>query len=179
MSAMSVRLRAAASFLLLGALVACERRAPAPVREEPPRPPAPYAERVAALRSAAEATPTALEVRPLPDPGVEDRLLEAERLEARGLLREAAALLEQARERDPASPKVLQRLAENAFLRGDLEGAERLAREAQGRGPGVGSLCARHWLLIAEVETLRGREEEALSAREQAARCAVERPPRF
>lgn len=175
---MSWSLRAAASLLLLGALASCERRAPAPVREDPPRF-APHAERIAALRSAADATPTALEVRPLSEPGVEDRLLAAERLEAEGNYAQAARLLADALALDPRSPKVLQRLAENAFLRGDLDGAEQLAREAGRHGPGVGSLCTRHWLLIAEVMVLRGRGEEALSAREQAARCAVERPPRF
>lgn len=175
---MAIVVRSASVLLALAVLAACERRAPTPVREEPPHP-SPLAERIAQLRKAAEDIPTALEVRPLPDPGVEDRLAEAERLEARGRYHEAASLLEQAREREPHSPKVLQHLAENAFLRGDLEGAERLARLASQHGPGVGSLCTRHWLLIAEVEILRGREEESRAAREQAARCAVERPPRF
>ncbi len=178
MIGMSWSVRAAASLLLLGVLASCERRAATPVREEPP-PPAPHAERIAALRSAAEATPTALEVRPLSEPGVEDRLLAAERLEAEGDYEQASRLLAEALTLDPLSPKVLQRLAENAFLRGDLDGAERLAREAERHGPGVGSLCTRHWLLIAEVEVVRGRGEEALSARERAARCAIERPPRF
>lgn len=176
---MSFLPRIAAGLIALAALVACERRPSTPLSEDPPPRPAPHADRLAALRSAAETTPTALEVRPLPDPGIEDRLAEAERLEAEGRYREAAALIEQARARDPASPKVLQRLAENAFLRGDLDAAEQWAREAERHGPGVGSLCTRHWLLIAEVESLRGREEESLQARERAARCAVERPPRF
>ncbi|MDW8480151.1 MAG: tetratricopeptide repeat protein [Xanthomonadales bacterium] len=160
-------------------LAACERRAPAPAREpEAPRP-SPEWERVRALREAAAAVPTALDVRPLAEPGIADRLAEAERLEAEGRHDEAQALLEQARARDPGSPEVLQHLAENALLRGDAGSAERLALEAERLGPGLGSLCLRHWLLIAEARHRLGRPEEALAARERAARCAVARPPRF
>lgn len=165
--------------LLLLPLAACERR-PQATHEDPPLAQAsPGAERVNAIRQAARELPSALEVLPLRDPAVEELLSAAYRLEDVSRYRDAAAALEQARAIEPESPEVQQRLAENAFFLGDLEQAERRALEAWRRGPRLGALCLRHWLLVAEARAGLDNAAGADDARSQAEKCAVQRPARF
>jgi tetratricopeptide (TPR) repeat protein len=161
-------------------LAACERRPGAPEQPAPSaHAPAPGAERISAIRRAAVEVPSALEVMPLRDPAVDDLLAVAYRLEDEARYRDAAAALEQARVLAPESPEVKQRLAENAFYRGEYEEALRRALDAYRSGPRLGGLCLRQWLVVAEARAALGDPQGEAEARARAAQCAVQRPPRF
>jgi tetratricopeptide (TPR) repeat protein len=166
------------SCLVLLLLSACERR-PGVEESAAPLPLAPGAERIAQIRQAAREVSSALEVLPLGDPGVNDLLDAAYRLEDAARYRDAAAALAEAQTLAPDSPEVQQRLAESAFLLEDYELAASRALEAYRRGSRLGGLCLRHWLLVAEARSALGNVQGEAEARERAAQCAVQRPPRF
>ncbi len=159
-------------------LAACERRAATETAPEAELV-APGAARIAAIREAASEAPSAIQVRPLVDPAVDDLLSAAYRLEEDGRYRDAGAALELARKLQPDSPEVMQRLAETAFYLGDYELAESRALEAYRRGPRLGGLCLRQWLVVAEARAGLGNSIGESEARENATKCTVQRPPRF
>jgi tetratricopeptide (TPR) repeat protein len=163
--------------LALLPLTACERRPD--VAQEESAVVAPGFERIIAIRQAAAEVPSALDVMPLRDPAVDELLTAAYGLEDAARYRDAGVALRQAYALQPDSPEVQQRLAENAYFLGDFEQAESRALTAWRRGPRVGGLCLRHWLLVAEARASMGNEQGEAEARAQAEQCAQQRPPRF
>ena len=137
---------------------------------------------VAAIRSAATADASELDVQPLRDPQVEDLREQAAALEARRMYAAAAAMLDGARAINPGDPALLQERAEIALLLQQLPEAERHARRAFAAGSGVGPLCRRHWETIAQVRgglATPGDVDGAADARRQRDACTVAAPDRF
>lgn len=137
---------------------------------------------VAAIRSAATADASELDVQPLRDPQVEDLREQAAALEARRMYGAAAELLDRALALNPGDPALLQERAEIALLLHQLPEAEGHARRAFAAGSGVGPLCRRHWETVAQVRgTLATPADEpgVIDARRQRDACTVAAPTRF
>lgn len=137
---------------LAGALLlaACASAPP-----EPPRPAFDGAAAVAAIRAAGNADDKELVVRPLGDTEVLDLRERAATLETQGAIADAAAALDEALAITPNDPVLLQERAEAALLLGDLDAAERLARQAVATGTEVGPQCRQHWETIVQVLAYR------------------------
>ena len=137
---------------------------------------------VAAIRAAATADASELDVQPLRDPQVEDLREQAAGLEARRMYRAAAEVLDGALAINPGDPALLQERAEIALLLHQLPEAERHARRAFAAGSGVGPLCRRHWETIAQVRGSLATAADvhgAADARRQRDACTVAAPNRF
>ena len=137
---------------------------------------------IAAIRAAATADASELDVQPLRDPQVEDLREQAAALEARRMYGAAAELLDRALALNPGDPALLQERAEIALLLHQLPEAERHARRALVAGSGVGPLCRRHWETIAQVRGSLATPDVvqgAADARRQRDACTVAAPDRF
>lgn len=144
---------------------------------------------VDAIHAAGVSTDDELDVQPLREGAVEDLRERAAALHAQGQHEQAAALLDDAIARHGDDPAVLQERAEAAVYAGDLDGAQRFAREAIETGARIGPLCRRHWALIEEVARARAAtsavtEQAPLQAEAEAARqardaCTVAPPARY
>ena len=158
---------------------------------EPELPAFDAAAALAAIEQAGAAATEELVVRPLGNPQVQDLRADADDLRRQGQAAEAAQRLDQALAISPADPALLQERAEVALLLGDLDLAERLARQGAGLGAGVGPLCRRHWETVAQVAQARAPARidpatgaavvaatvtDARSARDA---CTVTPPPRY
>lgn len=171
-----------ATTVLAGVLAGC---ASAPSAEPPPRFDAVAA--AAAIRAAGTSGDAELVVKPLGSNEVEDLREQATRLQAQGRHEDAASALDQALAISPGDPTLLQERAEAALLLHDLEGAERLAREAIAIGTEVGPQCRRHWETIVQVLAARARAATGVAspspadaeARRQRDACTVAAPPRY
>lgn len=135
----------------LGLLVAACASAP----PESPLPAFDGAAAVAAIRAAGNADDKELVVRPLGDTEVIDLRERAAALETQGAIADAAAALDEALAITPNDPVLLQERAEAALLLGDLDAAERLARQAVATGTQVGPQCRQHWETIVQVLAYR------------------------
>jgi hypothetical protein len=120
-----------------------------------------------------------LNVQPLRDPEVEDLRRDAERLQAQGHHRDAAAALDHAIALVPADPALLQERAEVALLLGDTGMAGELAARAHALGSGVGPLCRRHWATLEQVRLVQGDADGAAAAKAAIETCRVAPPPRW
>ncbi|MGQ4660136.1 tetratricopeptide repeat protein [Lysobacter sp. F6437] len=167
---------------LAGLLAGCASAPPVP---PPPRFDAVAA--VAAIRAAGTSGDAELVVKPLGSNEVEDLRERATQLQAQGRHEDAASALDQALAISPDDPNLLQERAEAALLLHDLEGAERLARQAISIGTEVGPQCRRHWETIVQVLAARARATTGIAspspadaeARRQRDACTVAAPPRY
>ena len=150
----------------------------------PPQPTFDAVAAVAAIRAAGSASASELDVQPLRDSGVEDLRQQAAELQARGMLRAAADLLDQALAINAGDPAMLQERAEVALMLHQLPDAEGLAQRAFAAGSQVGPLCRRHWETSAQVRAglavSPGPHGASVSdARRQRDACTVAAPDRF
>ena len=174
MSARPHRIAIATAFAVL--LAACATP-PAPVAASKPAA-APRA-MVAAIRAAGGQDDTELAVQPLRDPMVEDLRQQAQRFEAAGRAKDAAAALDHALRIVPDDPALLQERAEAAVLLGDLAAAEAQAQHAWEIGSKVGPLCRRHAETVRQVRLAAGDTAGAVAAMKRRAACTVAAPPRY
>jgi tetratricopeptide (TPR) repeat protein len=165
----------AAAVLLAG----CGTGAPLP--DSPPPPTFDAVAAVAAIRAAGSASASELDVQPLRDSRVEDLRQQASALQARGMFRAAADLLDQALAINADDPAMLQERAEAALLLNQLPEAEAFAQRAFAAGSQVGPLCRRHWETVAQVRAgLAVSPESTVSdARRRRDACTVAAPDRF
>ena len=144
---------------------------------------------VETIRAAGVATDDELDVQPLREGAVEDLRERAAALQAQGRYEQAADLLDEAITRHGDDPAVLQERAEAAVYVGDLDAAQKFARQAIETGAQVGPLCRRHWALIEQVALARAAvalatEQAAFTTEAEAARsardaCTVAPPARY
>lgn len=140
---------------------------------EPPPPPAPKIDRVAIVRSGAEAATESVELIPLQNPAVEHLRAEATRLEAQGKFPAAAQKIDQALGIEPGNPQLMQLKAE-ALLRAEkFLDAEKMAMKSYETGQHIGRWCTRNWLVVAESRAALGDTATSDSARKRAAGCPV------
>ena len=161
--------RAALVFAMLLLLGACASAPPEP----PVPPPPPKPDRVAAVRSGAEASAISVELEPLQHPAVEYLREESGKLEGASKFTEAESKIDNALAIEPQNPHLLQLKAE-ALLRAEkyLE-AEKFAMKSFDTGARIGRWCTRNWLLIAESRDALGDLKTADSARQRAKGCPV------
>lgn len=151
--------------LLLGA---CAGAPPEPVPPPPPK-----RDRVAAVRTGAEASAISVELEPVQNPGVVYLREESARLEAAAKFAEAAKKIEMALGIEPENPHLLQLKAE-ALLRAEKYlDAEKLAMKSFDTGARIGRWCTRNWLLIAESRDALGDLKTSESARQRSKGCPV------
>ncbi|MDE2308771.1 MAG: tetratricopeptide repeat protein [Xanthomonadaceae bacterium] len=152
--------------LLLGG---CSLFAPAP----PPiaRPVLSSHAMVAAIRAAGDREQSVIDVTPLRDPGVAALDDAARRDEQTGRYAAAATKLDQALERSPDSPDLLQDRAEVAIWLRDFTTADKLAHQSWSLGPKLGPLCARNWQTVVELRLRAGDEKAAAMARQWVQQC--------
>ena len=136
------------------------------------------AELVAQVRAAGEHGHE-LEVQPLRDPQVEDLRAQAKAQEAAGEPKAAFETLARALVISPGDPDLLQGQAELALLRRAWKQAEALAAESFDRGPKLGGLCRRNWLVIHHARRLAGQASGAAVALRQVDACTVAPPVRM
>lgn len=134
---------------------------------------------VAAIRAAGGQDDTELSVQPLRDPMVEDLRQQAQRLEAAGRAKDAAAALDHALRIVPDDPGLLQERAEAAVLLGDLAAAEAQAQHAWDIGGKVGPLCRRHAETVRQARLAAGDAAGAAAAMKRRVACTVAAPPRY
>lgn len=115
----------------------------------------PLQQMVDSIREAGKASASELDVQPLRDPQVEDLRQDAAAMQAQGLHKEAAALLQEALQVNPDDPAVLQEAAEVAVMLWQFDEAAQMARRGQALGSGVGPLCRRHWATIEQISEAR------------------------
>lgn len=138
---------------------------------QPEAPIGPAHDMVAAIRAAGAREQSIIDVAPLRDPGVAT-LQDAARADERaGRYAEAAAALDQALERNPDAPDLLQERAEVAVRLRDYATAERLARRSWSLGPQLGPLCARNWQTVVEMRLHAGDAAGAATARQGVQAC--------
>lgn len=149
----------------------------------PPRPVEADYDRVAAIRAAgdreAALTDSAIDVAPLRDPGVailEDQA--QQNLQTRHYAL-AAGELDQALQRNPDSPDLLQDRAEAAVGLKDYARAETLAQRSWSLGPKLGPLCARNWQTVVEMRLLAHDAAGVAQARSQVLACHKASVPRY
>lgn len=155
-----------------------------PTAEAPPRPTFDALAAVAAVRAAGNASAGELDVQPLRDPEVEDLRQQSSALEAKGMFRAAADVLDQALAINADDPALLQERAEAALLLQQLSDAERLAQRAFAAGSQVGPLCRRHWETVAQAraglaDPAAPVSVDASDARRRRDACTVAAPERF
>lgn len=165
-------------------LAGCGTVAVASRPDVPPQPAFDAVAAVTAIRAAGKASASELDVQPLRDPQVEDLRQQASELQAKGMFRAAADLLDQALAINADDPAMLQERAEAALLLQQLPDAEGLAQRAFAAGSQVGPLCRRHWETIAQVRdglavSPSPPEASASAARRQRDACTVAAPDRF
>jgi len=171
-----------ATVVLVGVLAGC---ASTPPVEPPPQFDAVAA--VAAIRAAGTSGNAELVVKPLGSNEVEDLREQATQLQAQGRHEEAASALDQALTISPDDPTLLQERAEAALLLHDLDGAERLARQAITIGTEVGPQCRRHWETVVQILSVQAQAATGIAApspadaeaRRQRDACTVAAPPRY
>ena len=150
-----------------------------------PEPPPPKAAKivqrdwVAHVRGGAAQVPSAVEVVPLEDPGLDDLRAQARAQESRGEHEDAVATLDRALALQPEDPALLQWRAELALAAASWHDAERIAQRSYDVGPKLGEICARNWLTIEAARTERGDRAGASSAAAQVATCQVKPPIRM
>ena len=150
-----------------------------------PEPPPPKAAKivqrdwVAHVRGGAAQVPSAVEVVPLEDPGLDDLRAQARAQESRGEHDAAVATLDRALALQPEDPALLQWRAELALAAAAWHDAERIAQRSYDVGPKLGEICARNWLTIEAARTERGDRAGASSAAAQVATCQVKPPIRM
>lgn len=168
--------RALPTLLGLALLAGC---ATPPPPAPPAPPPPPPRDRVAELRTAALASPSAVEIAPLQNPSVDYLLGEIAKAEATGDVPLAERHIEQALQIEPENPRLWQLKAE-ALLRAErFLDAEKLAMKSYELGSRIGQWCMRNWLTIAESRDALGDANTSVAARERAARCPVKPLPRY
>lgn len=181
----TLRIGAAIAVLTLAACAMQPRQAEAPAGPDA----AARARMVETVRAAGVATDDELDVQPLREGAVEDLRERAAALQAQGQHKQAIALLDEAIARHGDDPAVLQERAEAAVYAGDLDAAQKFARQAIETGAQVGPLCRRHWALIEQVARARAAvapateqavfQTEAEAARSAREACTVAPPARY
>jgi tetratricopeptide (TPR) repeat protein len=137
------------------------------------------AELLLEVRRAAVDADDALEIQPLEDPMVADLRQQAESLEAAGDFAAAERAYRRALDLNPDAPQLLQLHAEMNLALGALDEAEQIAARAYEQGPKSGPLCRRSWATVRLAREQRGNREAALTAAQQAQRCATPPPVRM
>lgn len=167
---------AAGALLATLLLAACAAAPPLATHTDAPTPPR---DLIAEVRAAALDGNDVIEVQPLADPRVADLRERALRLHDGGEFDAADLALQQALEITPDHPELLQLRAELALLREAFEDAERLAARSYELGPRLGGLCRRNWATVRLSREMRGMDDAAAVAAEQAQRCTLEPPVRM
>lgn len=121
---------------------------------------------------------TGMQAYPLTNPAVAELTEAARQAEHEGDLDRASILLERALRIQPRDPEVLQEMAEIQLAKGNWQQAESHAARSFDVGPRMGELCARNWRTLEVARERQGNEAGAAQARERAAQCVVDRPPR-
>lgn len=116
---------------------------------------------------------------PLQNPAVTELAEAARQAERDGDLERASILLERALRIQPRDPEVLQQLAEVQLAKENWPQAESHAARSFDVGPRMGELCARNWRTMEVARERQGDNSGAAQARERAAQCLVDRPPRL
>ncbi|MHC1479694.1 tetratricopeptide repeat protein [Frateuria aurantia] len=149
----------------------------------PPRPVEPSYDRVAAIRAAgareAAQTDSAIDVAPLRDPGISGLQDQAQQNILTGHYALAATELDQALQRSPNSPDLLQDRAEAAVGLKDYARAEALARRSWSLGSKLGPVCARNWQTVVETRLLAHDVQGAQQARAAVLACHKASIPRY
>lgn len=167
--------RALSLTLVLALIAGCATVPPPP----PAPPPPPPRDRVAELRTAALASPSAVEIAPLQNPSVDYLLGEIAKAESTNDTKSVEQYLEQALQIEPENPRLWQLKAE-ALLRAERYlDAEKLAMKSYELGSRIGQWCMRNWLTIAESRDALGDANTSVAARERASRCPVKPLPRY
>lgn len=172
-----VMMRTLSLTLVVAALLGgCASTLPPPPPAPPPPPPR---DRVAELRTAALASPSAVEIAPLQNPSVDYLLGEISKAESAGDVKLVDQHIEQALQIEPENPRLWQLKAE-ALLRAERYlDAEKLAMKSYELGSRIGQWCMRNWLTIAESRDALGDANTSVAARERASRCPVKPLPRY
>lgn len=148
-------------------LAACAQPAP-----EAPKPQGKSnAAMVAEIQAAGERDKSVINVHPLVDPGISALQDAAHNDERNGQYDAAAAKLDQALQRSPDSPDVLQDRAELAVYMGNYDMAEKLARQSWSLGSKQGPLCARNWQTVVEMRQHADDQAGAAAASKSVDEC--------
>lgn len=137
------------------------------------------ADLVATIRAAGKHDDSVVSVEPLRQPGVTHLQAKAQREQANGYYKMAAATLDKALKQSPNAPDLLQDRAELAVRLGHYILAEKLARQSFAAGPKLGSLCARNWQTVLEMRHIAKDTHGAQVARKARTECAKEGPVRM
>jgi len=163
------------TFAAIALVTACSQPAP----PQATRPSKPTYDIVAQIRAAGEREKSAIEFKPLRDPGVQGFEQAAMADDRAGKYDDADEKLQQALKRAPDAPELIQDRAEIAVRKQDFAQAEKLARQSFDLGPKSGSLCARNWQTIYEMRMQVDDQAAAMAARTELGKCHIAGPNRF
>lgn len=134
---------------------------------------------VIAIRAAANADKSVVQVAPLRDPAVDGYVDDARADESAGKYPDALQKINAALKLSPEAPDLLQLRAEIEILLRDYPAADVDARRAFALGPKVGGLCASNWQTVLEIAQARHDEAGVAFARNARDACHKAGPIRM
>lgn len=117
--------------------------------------------------------PLTLALTPSANPALVALLAGAKRDTVEERFGDANAKIDRALQIGPESPQVWHRFAKLKFAQGEYDQALTLAQRSNSLAPRDGQLRAINWLLVADIERIRGNNEAQTAALEQARQSAT------
>lgn len=162
---------------LLGACSQPSPPAKTAVKPEPPNPSSSAA--IGRIRATDAQGESAVEVKPLRDPGVDGLIKQAHDAESQGNVAAALEKTNRALAIAKDAPDILQYQAELYIEQGDWKQADALAQKSREHGPKVGSLCTRTQRTLIETKYALGDTAAMQQAQVQLSSCKVPAPARL